>query len=228
MDDRVRHAADNNARWCDLVCRSHGIPTRMDPALWVALRRSPELYPDAVTLTPDLVAGEVLGSVQDGPGCAVKDSFDTLDLAPMGFDELFRAQWIYRDSASLPSPARAWSVVETDAGFDEWTDAAGLSSTLRHDLLHDPTVRFLVAREAGGVGAGAIANRTGPVVGVSNVFTTTIAADEAWAGIAPAIARVFPPLPLVGYEQGDQLQAALAAGFTQAGTLRVWLKRAAT
>jgi hypothetical protein len=84
-------------------------------------------------------------------------------------------------------------------------------------------VRFLIAH-----GAGAIVNRTGPVVGVSNVFTTTITADEAWAGIAPAVAAAFPSLPLVGYEQGDELQAALAAGFTQVGALRVWLRPAAT
>jgi hypothetical protein len=70
-----------------------------------------------------------------------------------------------------------------------------------------------------GPSAGAVANRTGPVVGVSNVFTTTIAADEAWAGLPHALAAVFPSLPLVGYEHGE----ALAAGFTEVGALRVWL-----
>ena len=222
VDDRVRQAADNNAQWCDLVCRSHGVPTARERGLWVALRRPPMLYPDAVTLSPDLAAEDVLQSVQDGPGCSVKDSFGTLDLAPMGFDQFFRAQWIYSEPAS---PSRtvtpAWSVVETDEDFDEWTHAAGLSGILRRELLTDPSVRFLSTP-----GAGAVVNRTGSVVGVSNVFTTAIAIDEAWAGIAAAVAGVFPQLPLVGYERGDALHAALAAGFAQVGPLRVWLRPA--
>jgi hypothetical protein len=36
----------------------------------------------------------------DGPGCSVKDSFGTLDLARWGFDELFEAHWIFRDSVT--------------------------------------------------------------------------------------------------------------------------------
>ena len=199
----------------------------MDRGLWVALRRPPELYPDAVTLVPGLAVEDVLRSVQDGPGCSVKDSFDTLDLTPAGFVELFRARWIYREPASWSHDvASPWSVVETDQDFDEWVHAAGLSGTLRHDLLRDPSVRFLAARAPGGVGAGAVANRTGSVVGVSNVFTSAIAIDEAWAGIAAAIAGIFPQLPLVGYERGDALQAASAAGFAQVGALRVWLRPA--
>jgi hypothetical protein len=224
VDDRVLHAADNNARWCDLVCRSHGIPTAFQYGLWVALRRSPDLYPDAVTLIPGLATEDVLRSVQDGPGCSVKDSFDALDLAPMGFDELFRAQWIFREPApSRPNTALAWTVVETDEAFREWTRAAGLSGIFRSSLLRNPSVRILAVHGPNGLTAGAVANRTGPVVGVSNVFTTTIAADEAWAGIPHALAVVFPSLPLVGYEQEEDLQAALGGGFTEVGALRVWL-----
>src|SRR5437660_9690028 len=100
MDDRARCAAANNARWCDLVCRSHGIPTAMAPGLWVALERSPELYPDAVTLLPSVSVQDVLAAVQDGPGCSVKDSFATLDLGRAGFDELFQAQWIFHEPAA--------------------------------------------------------------------------------------------------------------------------------
>jgi hypothetical protein len=70
VDDRVLWAAANNARWCDLVCRSHGIPTAMHPGVWVALRRAPELYPDAVTLLPGVVAEDALRSAPDGPGCS--------------------------------------------------------------------------------------------------------------------------------------------------------------
>ena len=61
------------------------------------------------------------------------------------------------------------------------------------------------------------------VVGVSNVFTTTITAEEAWAGIVDALGVVYPSLPLVGYERGEDLQPALASGFAEVGDLRVWL-----
>ena len=226
MDDRVRCAAANNARWCDLVCRSHAIPTATQPGLWVALRRAPELYPDAVTLVPGVSAEVVVRSAQDGPGCSIKDSFADLELGRLGFDELFQAQWIFREPA-LPSKeaALAWSIVETNHALAEWAEAPGLSGTIRSELLRDSSVRILAARAPDGTKRGAIANQSASVVGVSNVFTTTGAVDEVWAGIANAVAAVFPSLPLVGYERGEHLQAALAAGFTAIGSLRVWLRR---
>jgi hypothetical protein len=73
-------------------------------------------------------------------------------------------------------------------------------------------VTFLVGDKG-----GAIANRTGPVVGVSNLFGD-------WRAAADSIAGRYPGLPLVGYESGDDLAAARRAGFTSTGPLRVWLK----
>ncbi len=225
MDDRVLRAAANNARWCDLICRSHAIPTAMQPGVWVALRRPPELYPDAVTLRPDVAEEDVLRSAQDGPGCSVKDSFSSLDLARLDFDELFQADWIFRDPAtSLQKNALVWSVVETDDDLADWGHAADLAQTIRSDLLRDSSVRILAARGPDGLCAGAVTNRTGSVVGVSNVFATTVNPDEVWAGIPAAVAAVFPSLPLVGYERGEHLQCALAGGFTAIGALRVWLR----
>ncbi len=223
-NERVLYAADNNARWCDLVCRSHGIPTAMQDGLWVALERSPDLYPDAVTLLPGIAAEDVLGAVQAGPGCSVKDSFAALDLTQMGFSELFRAQWLFREPGPLPqSRALGWTVVETDERLHEWAQAAGLSGTLQSGLLREPSVRILAAYGRDGLSAGAIANQTAMVVGVSNVFTTTITAEEAWAGIVDALGVIFPSSSLAGYEQGDDMQPALANGFAEIGDLRVWL-----
>ena len=224
MDDRVLAAAENNARWCDVVCRAHGIATAMHSAHWAALRRPPEGYPDAVTLRPQAASEDVLRCAQDGPGCAVKDSFAALDLAPLGFDELFRASWIFRAAARAHASPEGWTVVAPGAELAEWTGAAGCSEAVGDDVLRDPSVRILAARGRDGLRAGAIANRTGAVVGVSNVFATSMPAGEAWSGIAGALARLFGPLPLVGYERGDALDAALAAGFEPIGSLRVWLR----
>src|SRR3954462_805415 len=100
-------AARNNAEWCDLVCRTHGIETAFSDRAWVALRRSPRSYPDAVTLSPLPSVGDVLSRIDTSAGCSVKDSFATLDLAEDGFRVLFEAEWIHRPAAA-PAPAPMW------------------------------------------------------------------------------------------------------------------------
>jgi len=47
-------------------------------------------------------------------------------------------------------------------------------------------------------------------------------AHEAWSSLATEVAGHFPALPLVGYEQGEAREAALAHGFVETGPLRVW------
>lgn len=223
MDARLTWAVRNNANWCDLVCRSHGIKTRFRPDLWVTAERAPNLYPDAITLSDHVGQEDVLTAIAPGPGASVKDSYATLDLTPHGFDELFGARWITRD----PSPAQTdWTIVRTETEFAEWRHAAGLTNILAPDLLKRPEVRFLTARDQHGITAGAVANLTGPVVGVSNVFATTMTDEEAWAAIPAAVNAVFPNVPTVGYEHATGLRAAIAAGFSDLGPLRVWLAAA--
>jgi hypothetical protein len=67
---------------------------------------------------------------------------------------------------------------------------------------------------------GAGAGGSGPVTGVSNLFTHDGDLDEAWAGALSAL----PGRRVVGYESGPALTAALRNGFTAAGALRVWVK----
>lgn len=220
MDARVAWAVRNNASWCDLVCRSHGIKTSFGPDLWVTAERAPNLYPDAVTLRERLHEEDVLSAIAPGPGASVKDSYATLDLARHGFDELFAARWITHD----PSPAHTnWTVVQTEHELAEWTAAADQGNTLTPELLQNAKVRFLAAHDQHGISAGAVANLTGPVVGVSNMFATMISEDEAWAAIPAAVNAVFPAAVIVGYEHDIGLRAAIAAGFSDLGPLRVWL-----
>lgn len=226
MDD-VGAAAGNNAQWCDLVCRAHGLPTSQQRGLWSTRRRSPAGYPDAVTLRRGVPPAGVLALVDDTPGCSVKDSFGDLDLAAFGFEVLFDAAWIHAAAATTAAEATVgWTLVTEAEEFAAWTAAAPAGDVLGPDLLGDPAVRVLVAHDGGGVRAGAIANRSAAVVGVSNVFSTTIAADAAWAGIVSTLSVCFPGLPLVGYELAADRPPALRAGFTEVGPLRVWLRRA--
>ena len=55
----IKIAAANNAAWCDAVCRSHGHAGTFTPPAWLSSHRTPELYPDAVTLAADATADVV-------------------------------------------------------------------------------------------------------------------------------------------------------------------------
>ena len=108
MDVELAQAVRNNAYWCDHVCREQGLETAWLPSAWVARRRTPPFYPDAVTLVRDVDPQALLATVDAGPGCSVKDSFADLDLLPYGFRVLFEAQWIYQ-SALVRRPGNEWS-----------------------------------------------------------------------------------------------------------------------
>ncbi len=218
-------AARNNADWCAVVCRMHHVETRFDDDAWVASRRTPPLYPDAVTLSPHPSPVEILRSIDDSPGCSIKDSFASLELSQHGFRPLFDAEWIYRDPARRHDDSGLrWSVIHTAVELAEWGRAHGNGDVFHAALLEDPAVAIVVAHEGDAVAAGAVANRSEAVVGISNLFTVTAAEDQAWPGAVTAISDRFPGLPLVGYEDGPSLEAARRAGFTSVGPLRIWLK----
>ncbi|AUI63417.1 hypothetical protein [Amycolatopsis sp. BJA-103] len=192
----VADAARVNARWCDTVCRAHGFAGTFTPHVWKSARRTPPLYPDAVTLTPDATAPEVLEGIDTSPGCSVKDSLGCLDLSQAGFAVLFEATWI-------ACPAQA----PLEPGWSRDDDRFG-----------DPSV----AVWSDGV-SEVTANRDGDFAGLSNLYTRG-ALDDAWRGATSAVAASFPGSPITGYERGDDLDAALRNGYTALGPLRVWLK----
>jgi hypothetical protein len=225
MDPRVVMAARNNADWCDLVCRTHGVDTRFDPDVWVALRRSPPLYPDAITLREQPRASDVLRRVDPARGCSIKDSFASIDLSPDGFRPLFEAEWVHRRAAQHDAKhGLNWIAVGTADELRAFGAAHGGGEVFRAALLDDPAVAILAAYDGDTVVAGVIGNRSDTVVGLSNLFTTTADPDQIWAGAVSALSARFPGLPLVGYEHGPSLQAAHRAGFVSVGPLSVWLK----
>ncbi len=203
----VADAARVNARWCETVCRASGSAGVFGSHAWTSARRTPPLYPDAVTLTPDASVDEVLRDLDRSPGCAVKDSFACLELVGAGFELLFEATWIGCDPDVPLEPG--WAPVDDPARFD---------GELPTVLLDDPAV----AMWSDGL-SGVIANRDGDFAGLSNLYTRGDL-DEAWRGATSAVARTFPGLPITGYEHGDDLEAALRNGYTALGPLRVWLK----
>ena len=127
-----------------------------------------------------------------------------------------------------------WSVVNDAAGLARWEAAwAGLQPgqvvpgrerIFRRGLLREPGVALLAGARDGQVVAVAAANQTGEVVGLSNVFAPAAEAAGCWAGAVAFAAALFPGRPLVGYERGDDLTLAQAAGFVPVGPLRVWAR----
>lgn len=231
----LAHAVRNNADWCAAMCRAHDLTGTFGPRAWTVARRAPLYYPDAVTLAEDATAADLLPGIdRTAPGASVKDSHARLDLAAEGFRLLFEAQWIHHPApvaavspASAPAAAEGWRRVGTEAELAAWSLAwsagdADEAALFRPGLLTDPTTTIVAGYDPEGrILGGAVLTESAGVTGVSNLFTTDgVPASYAWAG---ALATAAPGLPVVGYESGDDLDAALAAGFGTLGPLRVWL-----
>ncbi|MEU8287806.1 hypothetical protein AB0C01_26100 [Micromonospora sp. NPDC048905] len=219
MLDDVRTAARDNAEWCDIVCGSHGLAGRTDADAWSVPHRSPPWYPDAVTLRPGVDAGALLARIDAGPGASVKDSFADLDLSGYGFRVLFDARWIHRPPSPPPADEPLTPVTSAD-DLAVWAAAHGGGKLFRPTLLADPRVRVLARHDGRGVlTGGAVLSGDGPY-GVSNLFTRTDNPRDIWRAVCATVSDA----PLVGYETTPDLAAALAAGFTTTGPLRVWLR----
>jgi hypothetical protein len=92
--DTVRAAVRNNAQWCELVCRLHGLAADHSSSYWWTAEQPPPFYPSAVTLEPALTQPQLEEMLARSAAGAVKDSYANLDLAALGYQILFSAQWI--------------------------------------------------------------------------------------------------------------------------------------
>ena len=102
------HAAViNNARWCDVVCRSHGYPGEFTDRIWISVGHALPFYPNAITLAPDVTAAEAANGQDPSRPYSVKDSFARVDLASRGLTPL---------STPAGSPSRFRRTVTIRAG----------------------------------------------------------------------------------------------------------------
>jgi hypothetical protein len=220
----------NNAAWCDLVARLHGIDGSFRRDAWASPVRTPDFYPDAVTLDPAATADRVIGLVDPSVGCSIKDCFAALDLAPWGVARLFEATWVGLEAGagSAPRPRFRWRRVRDPGELERWEaawrDGSAGSRLFLPGLLERPDVAVLAAGELDDIEAGGILNRGGGAVGISNVFPGPADLVDAYAGCVATANVLFPGATLVGYESGEALDAATAAGFRPLGPLTVWLK----
>ncbi len=216
----VEQAAANNAGWCAAVARSHGVDGALGERAWTAARRTPPLYPDAVTLHPTATVDDVVPCIDDGPGCSIKDSFRSLDLAPLGFDVLFDATWMLVPPVD-DGVDSSWESVTTHEQFSAWTAAwmaaGGLAGVFVGTLLAEPGVAFV---HDGACSSGAAFFAGAGVVGITNVFGP----PDAFANAVAAARRLHPSAPLVAYGPGQPNDTARRLGFEPIGDLRIWHK----
>jgi hypothetical protein len=224
----VEEAARNNAEWCASFCKTRGINGRFDSDAWTSATRTPPLYPDAVTLVAGASVEAVLLRVDTSVGCSIKDSFADLDLAPLGFDRLFAAEWLYQEPRSEAAPHN-WSMITRQDELERWESAWGISTGprpfFRRELLADQHVAVLARYEGTAVVSGATANRSRTVIGLGNVFDLRRDLESAWRDAASAARALWGAMPAVSYDFGEPLAAAKRAGFAPSGRLVVWVKR---
>lgn len=221
MDPRLRRAIDAGIGWYGDILAIHGIGSRLEDGLWSSLAPPPPLHSDAVTVEPSVRAEHVETRLGNRASAGVKDSFSMIDLSSAGFRVLFDATWIHREPASAGTTP--WRSVRTADGLAAWNAGWDTAEVLLPALLQRGTIRVLERIEGGVVSGGAIARLGSGVVDVSNVHGMNGQTID-WAELATGIAARFPDRPIVGYEQGDDLEAALAGGFQSVGDLRVWVR----
>lgn len=227
----VDAAVANNALWCDAVCRSHGYPGTFSSRLWSSPRHGLRLYPNAITMRPEVTAAEVLAAAAPSGPFAVKDSFARLDLASAGFGLVAEASWIARDGGpdGLPDGGLLCEKVTSPGELGDWETAwagDGGDRVFLPVLLSDPRCAVLACRQDGAIVAGAVVYAAGGAAGISNLFSAGPSLDRVSASVVRAAAGLNPHLPVVGYEQGASLEAARQAGFRVLGPLRIWTRPA--
>lgn len=188
--------------------------------MWVNAQAVPRFYPNAVSLRHDeaaideqLATLDILAKSNPPGRWAVKDSFATLDLSRRGFDLLFDAQWVLQLPLLIArtSSDLAWQRIET-------------SDTFPAALFADENFAMFAGSREGEVVAGGTLYRAEKVVGLSNVVAEPGDAVAVFRDLVAQAAGLFPGLPIVGYESGNELKAAINAGFELGDDLRIWVR----
>ncbi|MEM9798191.1 MAG: hypothetical protein AAF919_16990 [Pseudomonadota bacterium] len=221
VDPRAELAARNNADLYALVFDARGVPFLRTGSHLAAMDRPPPHYADVTVQRAGAlaaVAAAVDAAMARSRGhVSVKDSFLEIDRPDLRC--LFTASWTWRAPRVVSS---GWERVRTPEDLAAWEAAWAITSPVSDQLFPDALLAcsemaFLARRQAGAIVAGCIANLSDGAVGLSNVFGADIA--EA----ADAVSAFGSGQPVVGYEAGDALDQALAAGFMRVGDLRVLL-----
>ena len=221
-DPRLRSAVDASIGWYEDLCSLHGVGSALSGGVWSSLGPPPPLHSDAVVVEPGVGAEQVTERIAGRRHAGAKDSFASLDLRGAGMRVLFSATWVHRPAPAAGAPG-SWSTVRTPQELAEWTARHDTSAVLLPGLLRRGHFAVLARSGDGGPVAGAVARLGSGAVDVSNVWALPGHRVDR-AELAAAVGALFPGRPQVGYERGEDLEAALAGGCEAVGDLRVWVR----
>jgi hypothetical protein len=227
------HCARNNADLYQAVFRAHNIADTRTPEAWSSSANAPPYYSNFVALS-EASGTELSKQISKlkrelTPPFSVKDSFAKLEIAKLGFSILFEATWISRSVHRVVSnlPIQ-WKRVSSESDFARWQNAWQQSSPTEErvfipKMLADPQLAFFAREDDGVFTAGCLANQSTDAIGLSNVFYAESNSD-CFKQSAACLDTISMGLPIVGYENGEALKLAIAAGFQEVGPLRIWIK----
>jgi hypothetical protein len=215
---------DASLGWYDAVFAAHGIPTSISERVWRCHAAPLPLHSAAVLVEPDAAPDAVLRAVAPYRTCSVADAFAATDLSAEGFDLLFEASWLHRPPDDAAPRSDRWRRVGTPEELEVWNARHDTTGVLVPALLDRSGFRFLARDDPEDPTGGAVLLLGTGVVYLSNVFAAPGHAPVRWPSLLAAVAAAFPGRAVVGYERGDDLDAALAAGFAAIGIHRVWAR----
>ncbi|MFD1143574.1 hypothetical protein ACFQ4C_20775 [Larkinella insperata] len=222
----VELAAHNNAEWCDIVCKANGAPGHFDNSLWHSVHEVPRYYPNIVSLNPNCSLEKIHPLLQQIPGkISIKDSYNALDLAVLGFTKLFDAQWLLAPEPG--NPPLDYQLITNVPELIQWEIAWGsgaVSGIFKQEILSNESVRFIAIYQKDQLVAGAVAHKSEGVIGLSNVFILSHDPKNCWLTCLAAAQTLDDNLPVVAYERGDVLAFVQSIGFNALGPLSVWIK----
>lgn len=226
--DKVSKLVANNAAWIHEASSALGIKGEFTPSLWQNFHDMPPIFPNADTLggteAEQLSAIQALVDKRSGKIVAVKDAWARLDLAPLGFEPLFEATWLYREAVLIEKVAgihvERVSTPEALRDFAIGCNGEELADVYSPALLR-PDIVWILAKEGETILGGITAFASNGLNGLNNLF----AADKT---IENALIReginAFPDLPACDYTGEENTSVYLDLGFERVGKLRVWLR----
>lgn len=239
FDLRHELAILNNVYWYRAMFQAHQLASVVDDLMWRSEASPPPFHSNLVVLSPAVDMSRVRERLKAlehtlAAGFSMKDSFANLDLAGAGYEVLFEANWIWHEPTHERSTGArdAWVSITAPEDLAAWEDAwwgdarNSLSGPTGRQfpasLLESPHHRFFAKLDGKTIVAGAIANRSPGAIGLSNAFRLNAPVFDDWTGLMQCASEHFPGVPMVGYERGEALDQALAAGFVTCGALRIW------
>ena len=202
----------------------HGIGSTLENGLWTSAGPPPPYHSDAVTVEPWVTREAVDAALAERTTWGFKDSFASVEPALDGTRLLLSATWIHRreEDRAARAPA-AWGRVADAERLAAWNAGWDTAEVLLPPILRRGHIAVLARAGGAGIEAGAVARLGSGVVELSNIHGVD-GREVDWDELVAAVAARFPGRPLVGFESGDDLGAALSAGFEAVGELRIWTR----